>query len=344
MKLAIFKYSSVLFALITSNILQAQTITQIQQNPGTSIRGLSVVDNNIAWVSGSKGYIGITRDGGKTWFWQQIKGFEKADFRDIEAFSDKEAVIMSSGTPALILKTLNGSATWQVSYRNTDASCFLDAMDFFGSHNGEGWVLGDPVNNKFLLLLTPDGGKTWAPYNNTPSALSGEAAFAASGTCLRTIKHDIFIVSGGSSANMLTSNRKQKKWRISPLPLLKGKSSQGSFSIAKGKNRLVVVGGDYQQDKRKDSTVCYSMDSGLTWKLANNPPLGFQSCVEFINHKVFLSTGTPGSNITTDGGITWKKIDDISYNVCRKAKHGKLVLLAGNGGKIGVLKMQGIDN
>jgi len=40
-----------------------------------------------------------------------------------------------------------------------------------------------------------------------------------------------------------------------------------------------------------------------------------------------------------DGGKTWTKIDDASYNVCRKAKHGKLVLLAGNGGKIGIFKM-----
>ena len=40
----------------------------------------------------------------------------------------------------------------------------------------------------------------------------------------------------------------------------------------------------------------------------------------------------------TDGGKTWSKINDDGYNVCRKAKHGKLVLLAGNGGKIGILR------
>jgi hypothetical protein len=61
--------------------------------------------------------------------------------------------------------------------------------------------------------------------------------------------------------------------------------------------------------------------------------------VEYINDGVFLSTGTPGSNITTDGGKIWKQIDATSFNVCRKAKRGKLVLLAGNGGKIAILKM-----
>jgi photosystem II stability/assembly factor-like uncharacterized protein len=100
-----------------------------------------------------------------------------------------------------------------------------------------------------------------------------------------------------------------------------------------------VVGGDYQKDKRNDSTACYSTDWGATWQLAETVPSGFQSSVEYLNHDTFISTGTPGSNITIDGGKNWAKIDDTSYNVCQKAKHGKLVLLAGDRGKIGILKM-----
>src|ERR1700731_4933820 len=101
-----------LCALSIANNLKAQAITVLQQGKPTSIRGLSVVDDNVAWISGSKGYIAITIDGGKNWNWQQVKGFEKSDFRDIEAFSDKEAIIMSSGTPALILKTIDGGINW----------------------------------------------------------------------------------------------------------------------------------------------------------------------------------------------------------------------------------------
>jgi len=121
--------ASVLFTLIF-NAAIAQTIVPLQQGRSTSIRGLSVVDDSIAWLSGSKGTVAITRNGGKTWDWQQVKGFEKADFRDIEAFSAKEAIIMSSGTPALILKTTDGGANWNVKYKNTDTAYFFDAMDF----------------------------------------------------------------------------------------------------------------------------------------------------------------------------------------------------------------------
>src|ERR1700744_1287764 len=153
----------------------AQHIEILQQGQPTSIRGLSVVDDNVAWISGSKGHIAITKDGGKTWDWQQVKGFEKADFRDIEAFSAKEAVIMSSGTPALILKTTDGGSNWQVKYNNPDSTYFLDAMDFDKPNHGI--ILGDPIKNKFLLLETNDGGETWNPFKTQPDALPLEAAF-----------------------------------------------------------------------------------------------------------------------------------------------------------------------
>jgi photosystem II stability/assembly factor-like uncharacterized protein len=326
------------FILIFANNLKAQTISILQQGKPTSIRGLSVVDDSVAWISGSKGYIAITRDGGKNWDWQQIKGFEKADFRDIEAFSAKEAVIMSSGTPALILKTTDGGQSWKVKYNNADTTYFFDAMDFADSKHG--YILGDPINGKFLLMETVDGGETWNMFKNRPDALLGEAAFAASGTCLRVIKGSVLIASGGNAARLITYTPKNKRWDYSNLPIVHGKQSQGGFSVATGQNAGIVIGGDYMHDKAPDSVSClYSIPFNNKFTPAKAGPSGFQSCVEFISGEIFISTGTPGSNITTDGGAIWTKIDDTSYNVCRRAKSGKLVLFAGDGGKIGILKM-----
>jgi photosystem II stability/assembly factor-like uncharacterized protein len=350
MKSGYLKNAAFLFGiLLLTNNLKAQTITVLQQGKPTSIRGLSVVDDSVAWISGSNGYIAITRDGGKNWDWQQVKGFEKADFRDIEAFSDKEAVIMSSGTPALILKTTDGGANWQVKYRNADTAYFFDAMDFADKKHG--YILGDPIGGKFVLMETKDDGETWNSFKNTPDALPGEAAFAASGTCLRVEKDNIInIVTGGSRSRLLIlidDKIAPGKWINIDLALTHGKSSQGAFSLANG-DGSVIVGGDYQKDHLIDSVAeyWYSTDEhgrGVML-LATKPPAGFQSCVEYIKEQTFLSTGTPGSNITTDGGKTWTKIDDASYNVCRKAKHGKLFLLAGNAGKIGILRRQKVGN
>ncbi|NHA04115.1 oxidoreductase [Mucilaginibacter sp. HC2] len=329
---------SILFSLLLlSTISRSQSIMILQQDKPTSIRGLSVVNDQTAWISGSKGYIALTNDGGKTWNWQQIKGYEKSEFRDIEAFSDKEAVVMSSGTPSLVLKTIDGGKSWQEKYRKTDTTYFFDAMDFANERHG--YILGDPIKDKFLLMETKDGGETWANVSNPPVALPGEAAFAASGTCFRIYNESLFIVSGGKNSRIISTTNNGAEYNYVNLPIIHSKSSQGAFSLAAGKNKIVVVGGDYEKDKRADSVATIFSTHP---PIFNNPiqgPLGFQSCVECIKGDIFLSTGTSGSNITMDGGHTWKQIDSTSFNVCGKAKHGKMILLAGNGGKIAILKM-----
>lgn len=317
--------------------VNAQTITSVSSGKAVSIRGLSVVDDNIAWVSGSRGTVGTTTDGGKTWNWQQVKGFEKSDFRDIEAFSGKDAIMMSSGTPAIVLKTTDGGINWTEKYRNADSVYFLDAMDF--ANDKRGFIMGDPIGGKFLLMETKDGGETWAILANAPVALKDEAAFAASGTCLRVDKN-ITIVTGGGSSRILTSAINKLKWTATTLPLTEGSSSRGAFSLAKGKNQTIVVGGNYAKDKQADS-VAYLLPTVKASYKNNMPvtaPAGFQSSVEYIDGDFYLSTGTSGSNFTADGGKTWSKISATSYNVCRKAKRGRLVLFAGDRGNIGVYK------
>jgi len=338
MKTKYYLVTSILFPLLfLSPIARSQSVILLQQDKPISIRGLSVVNDKTAWISGSKGYIAITNDGGKTWDWQQIKGYEKSEFRDIEAFSNKEAVVMSSGTPSLVLKTIDGGKTWQEKYRKTDTTYFFDAMDFADKQHG--YILGDPIQNKFLLMETKDGGETWTNVSNPPTALPNEAAFAASGTCFRVYNKKLFIVSGGKNSRIITTMDSKPEYNYTNLPLIHSKASQGAFSLAVGKNKIIIVGGDYENDKRTDSVATIFTAHPPIFNNPTQGPLGFQSCVEYIKDDIFLSTGTSGSNITMDGGRTWRQIDSASFNVCIKARHGKMILLAGNGGKIALLKL-----
>ncbi|WCT13152.1 WD40/YVTN/BNR-like repeat-containing protein [Mucilaginibacter jinjuensis] len=327
------KYAAILITVIlTANTSSAQGIKILEQTQSTSVRGLSVVNDKVAWVSGSKGYIGLTVDGGTTWQWQQVKGFEQSDFRDIEAFSDQKAVIMSSGIPALIMTTANGGKSWQVNYRNDDKAYFLDAMAF--ADDKHGYTLGDPINGKFVLLETKDGGHNWKSMANAPAALPNEACFAASGTCIAADKNTLQIVTGGSVSRLLSWDNKD--WVYQALPILHGKESQGAFSFAGESSTMVFVGGDYQDNHRADS-VAYVANFCCDVTKAGFPqrsPAGFQSCVNWLGGSNFISTGTSGTNLSTDGGNTWARINDESFNVCQQAKHGKLVLLAGDKGKI----------
>src|SRR5882672_2977318 len=102
-----------LFAAIIFSNLQAQQIELLTDNNKISIRGLSAVNDKIVWVSGSNGAVGRSVNSGKTWQWITVKNFEKKDFRDIEAFDERTAIIMAIGEPAFILKTTDGGKTWK---------------------------------------------------------------------------------------------------------------------------------------------------------------------------------------------------------------------------------------
>ncbi len=335
------KHTLLLLLLIKlSCTLQGQHIEILTKGLSTSIRGLSVVDDQVVWVSGSNGRVGRSLDGGANWNWMIVKDFEKKDFRDIEAFNKDTAIIMAIAAPAVILKTTDGGETWKTVYENITSGMFLDAMEFFSNKNGI--VIGDPINGKFFLATTSDQGETWQEkaVGKLPSADSGEACFASSGTNIRKLYNEEFcFISGGSSSHYLTSGYSVL------LPIIQGTGSTGANSIAvrnqgnrKTNQYLVVVGGDFAKDTVITNNCFISKDGGKTWLAPFVSPHGYRSCVEFLNQKQLITCGTSGVDITMDSGMHWKLISGESFHVCRKAKNGSSVYLAGGNGKIGKLK------
>ena len=267
------------------------------------------------------------------------KGFEKTDFRDIEAFGPTTAVIMGVGEPAYILKTNDGGESWKVVYENRDKGMFLDAMEFWNTESGI--VIGDPLNKKFFVARTFDGGNTWTaiPEKNRPVADSGEACFAASGTNVRALDNDEAVfVSGGLTSHVYIRDRRIE------VPLLRGKETTGGNSISvwdrfhkNGGNKLVVVGGDFNADTSSQLNCSYSTNRGKTWNQPKSPPHGYRSCVEYLAKKILVCCGLSGVDYTLDNAANWKLISKESFHVCRIAKSGTAVFLAGNNGKVGRL-------
>src|SRR3982751_3824654 len=103
MKNTIFAILS-FFIVLTLNAQQPSLVMLNSSNP-SSLRGLSVVNDNVLWASGSHGMVGRSTNAGKNWKWTVVRGFEKTEFRDIEAFDANVAIIMGIGEPAYILKT-----------------------------------------------------------------------------------------------------------------------------------------------------------------------------------------------------------------------------------------------
>ncbi|HXB42787.1 MAG TPA: YCF48-related protein, partial [Puia sp.] len=180
-----FLFSFAIF--ICTATLQSQKIELLTSGTKTSIRGLSAVSDKIVWVSGSNGTIGKTLDGGLRWQWTIVKNFEKSDFRDIEAFDAKTAIVIAIAEPAYILKTWDGGQTWKTVFADSTKGMFLDAMDFWNINSGI--VIGDPINGKFFIARTFNAGDDWQkiPFDKLPSADPGEACFASSGTNVRRL-------------------------------------------------------------------------------------------------------------------------------------------------------------
>ena len=310
--------------------LNAQKIAGLTSGTNTSLRGLSVVNDKIIWVSGSNGTIGRSIDSGKTWKWFIVQGFEKTDFRDIEAFDETAAVIMGTASPAYILRTDDGGNSWKVTFEEKDSGMFLDAMDFWNEQSGI--VIGDPIHNKFFIARTFDGGMHWRgiPEKNYPEADSGEVCFAASGTNIRKLNNaEACFVSGGLRSRLFIRDQ-----RID-LPIIQGKETTGANSIAVKNNQiLITVGGDYTKPESTLGNCAISKDIGKTWMMPIITPHGYRSCVEYLGGTKWICCGTNGVDYTTDDGNKWVWIDKDGFNVCRKAKDGKSVFLAGNNGNI----------
>ncbi|CAN5397630.1 YCF48-related protein [soil metagenome] len=314
-------------------VLKAQTVKLLNSGSKASLRGLSVVSDNVVWVSGSGGSVGRSIDGGENWVWKTVKGFEKTDFRDIEAFDKNTAIIMGIASPAYILKTTDGGENWKIVYENKDTSMFMDAMEFWNEQSGI--VIGDPIGDKIFIARTFDGGQSWRgiPTANIPTADKGEAFFASSGTNVRKLsKSEAVFVSGGLRARLFIRDKKID------LPIIQGKESTGANSMAvKNKKCLIVVGGDFNAKDDTTKNCVITIDAGETFAKPVVGPHGYRSCVEYLGKKNWISCGLNGVDYSSDEGQNWLWISKDSFHAVRKAKKGKAVYFSGGGGRIGQL-------
>lgn len=324
--------------------LAVQVITS---GTNTSIRGMSAPTETVIWTSGSNGTVGKSVDGGKTWRWIIVKGYETKDFRDIEAFDSSTAIIMAVDNPAYILKTTDGGSIWNKVFEKKSNGMFLDAMDF--KNEKEGICIGDPLvigaqqRRFFYVVRTYDGGNTWTevPPYLLPRAEDGEAIFSASGTNISFLDHPDFeyaFITGGFSSHMIMMGREGKPNKSVYLPILQRKESAGAFSMATDKQkRFYVIGGDYKVPRDYFDNYYFSADAGAKWGSPSiGPPFGYRSCIKIIKDKTMVACGPTGVDFAENGQKEWKKASLESFNVCVVSKGGK-VFLAGEKGKIGRL-------
>jgi photosystem II stability/assembly factor-like uncharacterized protein len=303
------------------------------QNSGTDLqlRGISAVSEKVAWASGAKGTVLRTVDGGATWEKVNVPGAETLDFRDVQAFDQNTAFVLSigPGEQSRIYKTTDGGKNWRLQFTNHDPKAFYDCFAFWDRTHGI--ALSDSVEGKFPLLATADGA-TWQPVavKKMPPALPNEGAFAASGTCVATFgKRAVWFGTGGPAARVFRSFDRGKSWAVAETPIIHGEATQGIFSLVfwSGKDG-VAVGGDYKQPARNEKIAAFSHDGGKTWKLPSHMPSGYRSAVAAapVPGRISLvavgASGLDDAEAGAGAARDWRLRDRRDYNAVSYATPG----------------------
>lgn len=313
----------------------------VESGKDFSIRGLSIPGPGSIWISGSNGTAGISTDSGRSYVLFSPEGYNDADFRDIHAFNDSEAVIINAGSPAYILKTADGGKNWKEVYQNSTPEIFYDGFDFWDRQHGI--AFSDPMQGKFGIITTHDGGETWQVPDSLdiPDCFPGEAGFAASGSsiCCGKPGH-VIIGTGGTHARVFMSEDYGRHWTALETPMISGKETTGIFSVTlSARGSIYIIGGNYKDDSIRGSTFFFSDDQGKTWQPSTVPPSGYRSCM-IRTETSLLATGTNGSDKSINEGITWTKIDGNSFHVAGTCKNCPFIIFAGMHGKTGFLPGQ----
>lgn len=325
--------------LLLSAAANAQWVTQ---SSGTTVRfrGVSAVSDQIAWASGANGTFARTIDGGKTWQAAIVPGAEKLDFRDIEAFDANTAYLLSigPGEASRIYKTADGGKNWSLQFTNKNPKAFFDAIAFWDANNG--LAVSDPVDGRFVVIRTSDGGKSWNPISpeNMPSALEGEGAFAASGTCLIVQgKANVWFATGGAkSARVFRSSDNGKTWLVADTPIKTGNAASGIFSVAFKDSKLgIAVGGDYQKEKEASDHIAVTRDGGRNWMLLKNSGLtAFRSAITWIGGANLIAVGPSGTDSSINDGANWTNLGSTGFHAFSFARKGRSGWAVGEKGSI----------
>ncbi len=311
------------------------TLTPLTSGTTALLIGLDVTDGGrTVWASGASGAFTRSTDGGRTWTAGRVPGADTLQFRDVEAFSAREAVLLSIGNGAAsrIVRTGDGGATWTTAWVNPDGGAFYDCLAFHDARRG--FAFSDAVAGRIPVLTTGDGGRTWAPAASLP-AFDGEGAFASSGTCALADGDRAWIATNGGTAGtqsdrVLRTTDAGRTWTSADVSFRSADGGRGLATLARGRG-LMLAGSLGEIDGQ---TMLRSTDDGRTWTASPRTVIGeVYGLALSPDGRRAVAVGPDGLDASADGGRTWSHLSDTVYWTAA-ALPGGAFLVAGRGGAL----------
>jgi photosystem II stability/assembly factor-like uncharacterized protein len=304
--------------------------------------GLAVVDRNVVWI-GSDGTVLRTVNGGRTWHDVTPPGTEGLlHFHDLQAFDADHAVAMTvgSGTSSRIYRTADGGQSWRLVFQAADPDFYFDAMAFFD--NRRGLAFSDPVDGKFQIVGTIDGGRSWTllPTDGMPPALPNEFGIAT-GTSLTTSGNDAWFGSAFGASRIFHSRDGGYTWDVRPTPIVNTPAlGAGIFSLAFRTDKVgLAVGGDFDAVDSGTDVAAFSY-FGSPWTLSPRQPSGLRGSVAWVPGTLAtaVTVGVNGSDVSYDAGLHWNRFDDGGFFSVACAPNGPCFAV-GDGGRVAKLRL-----
>lgn len=316
-------------------------------DPDQSFRGLDAVDRRTAWVSGASveegGDARVYRSTDRGRSWQDVSPPNTAglSFRDVEARSATVATVLAigEGKASRIYRTTDGGETWTETFRNREKAAFYNCLDFYPGGR-RGLAVSDPVDGKFRIIRTDDGGRSWevVPDAGMPDS-TGEANFSASGDCLVVRGRHAWFGSGGTAARIYHSRDFGTTWRASESAIPAGEAA-GVFALAFRTSRHgIAVGGDFEVPEDGVDTTAVTRDR-RTWTSGGDMEhLGEDA--SWVSERLLVVVGEGGEvggvSVSRDGGTTWRRLDGAGYHTLDCTADGAC-WAAGGGGRVGLMR------
>ena len=285
------------------------------------LQAVSAVDSSVAWASGHGATWTRTSDGGRSWTAGVVPGDTLLEFRDVHARDAREAWLLAAGPGdrSRIYHTTTGGSVWQLQWTNDEPAGFYDCMDFWDERRGV--VFGDAVEGRLRVLLTDDGGRTWArvPNERLPAALPGEGGFAASGTCLIAGPEGrAWIATGnGTRSRVLQTSDYGRSWTATDSPVAAAEGA-GLTSISMVDAHVgTAFGGDLSVNDARADEVARTTDGRRSWillpRLSLLGPVFGGAHVPGTSGAALVAVGPGGLDVSVDGGTSWKTLDPRAW-------------------------------
>ena len=212
-----------------------------------------------------------------------------------------------------VWRTLNGGSTWQPLEIGITNSSYLNVIQMWSLTKGV--VVGDPVNGKFEIFKTTNGGAYWLKTENTPASEKDEIGLI----CISyAFGKSLYMPT--TTGRLLYTKDMGDTWNVCKTPL-----SFAEFMSFKTDDDGIIALNDYSVYPFK-TQISHTTDGGKTWSSPTNSDFAFFDVKYIPNSNTLIGTTRERNDIgpfrtivSEDDGLTWTTIETgtpiASFNI-----------------------------